>query len=139
MGYKVSKSSAEKYFTLQRYSDAYEEAMGTKLNEKDLDTYEKIITVMKVQQSLNTYSSYANMKHYPDALNALLRGLQKYDDNIDMAMDLEIEGDLKVCKDKILSILRDEFGLSETDAYDILSLDEGAYTDKVVSIAKKKG
>ncbi len=138
-GYKVSKSSAEKYFTLQRYSDAYEEAMGTKLNEKDPDTYEKIITVMKVQQSLNTYSSYANMKHYPDALNALLRGLQKYDDNIDMAMDLEIEGDLKVCKDKILSILRDEFGLSETDAYDILSLDEGAYTDKVVSIAKKKG
>ena len=107
--------------------------------EKDPDTYEKIITVMKVQQSLNTYSSYANMKHYPDALNALLRGLQKYDDNIDMAMDLEIEGDLKVCKDKILSILRDEFGLSETDAYDILSLDEGAYTDKVVSIAKKKG
>lgn len=50
--------------------------MGTKLNEKDPDTYEKIITVMKVQQSLNTYSSYANMKHYPDALNALLRGLQ---------------------------------------------------------------
>ena len=138
-GYKVSKSSAEKYFTLQRYSDAYEEAMGTKLKEKDPDTYDKIITVMKVQQSLNTYSSYANMKHYPDALNALLRGLQKYDDNIDMAMDLEIEGDLKVCKDKILSILRDEFGLSETDAYDILSLDAGAYSDRVVSIAKKKG
>lgn len=93
---------------------------------------------MKVQQSIDTYSSYAEMKYYPDALNALLRGLQKYDENIDMAMDLEIEGDMKVCKNRILSILKDEFGLSEKKAYDILSLDNTAYTKRVVGIAKKK-
>ena len=123
---------------LFRSSDAYNEARGTKLKDKEPELYDKIITVMKVQQSIDTYSSYAEMKYYPDALNALLRGLQKYDENIDMAMDLEIEGDMKVCKNRILSILKDEFGLSEKKAYDILSLDNTAYTKRVVGIAKKK-
>ena len=137
-GYKSAKSDAERYFTLKKYNSAYEKAMGSKMQEKDPETYEKIVTVMKVQQSLNSYSSYASMKHYPDALNALLRGLQKYDDNYDTAMELEIEDDLKACKDKIISILRDEYGLSEKEAYSILKLNGEAYENKVVSIAMKK-
>lgn len=137
-GYNSSKSEAEKYFSLQRYSEAYNEARGTKLEDRDPELYNKIVTVMKVQQSLDTYSSYAEMKYYPDALNALLRGLQKYDNNIETAMDFEVEGDIKVCRNKILSILKDEFGLSEKGAYDILSLDDDAYTERVVNIAKKK-
>lgn len=137
-GYSASKSEAERYFTLQKYSDAYNEARGTKMQDKDPELYDKIVTVMKVQQALDSYSSYAVMKYYPDALDSLLRGLQKYDENIDMALDLEIESDMKVCKNRILSILKDEFGISEQKAYDILSLDAEAYTRKVVGIAKKK-
>lgn len=137
-GYRLSRSETEKYFQLKRYSDAYKEAIGSKLQKKDPDEYEKIVTVMKVQQSLDTYSSYTAMKYYPDALNALLRGLQKYDENIDTARDLEVDGDLKVCRDKILGILKDEFRLSESQAYAILNLDNESYINRVVSIAKKK-
>lgn len=137
-GYRLTKSESEKYFQLKKYSDAYKEAMGSKLKDKEPDEYEKIITVMKVQQSLNTYSSYTAMKYYPDALNALLRGLQKYDENIEKARDLEVDGDLKECRKKILSILKDEFGLSEAQAYAILRLDNENYTKRVVGIAKKK-
>lgn len=137
-GYNASKSEAERYFTLQKYTDAYNEARGTKMEDKDPELYDKIITVMKVQQSIDSYGSYAAMKYYPDALDALLRGLQKYDENIDMALDLEIEGDMKVCKNRILGILKEEFSLSEQEAYNILSLDAEAYTRKVVGIAKKK-
>ena len=137
-GYSASKSEAERYFTLQKYSEAYNEARGTTMQDKDPELYDKILTVMKVQQALDSYSSYAVMKYYPDALDSLLRGLQKYDENIDMALDLEIEGDMKVCKNRILSILKDEFSLSEQEAYNILSLDDEAYTRKVVGIAKKK-
>lgn len=78
------------------------------------------------------------MKYYPDALNALLRGLEKYDENIETARDLEVDSDLEVCKDKILGILKDEFGLSKSQAYAILKLDNELYTNRVVSIAKKK-
>jgi hypothetical protein len=89
---------------------------------------------MKVQRSINSYENYENMKYYPDALNALLVGLKKYDENIETARDLEVEADMDSCKDEILAILQDEFKLSEKEAYDILSLKKEAYTDKVVEI-----
>ena len=137
-GYSMNKSQANKYFNLQKYRSAYERVIGTNLKAKDPDTYEKIITVMKVQQALDSYSSYENMKYYPDALNSLLKGLRRYDENIDKAVNLEAEGDMEVCKNKILSILKDEFGLSESEAYDILSLNTEDYSNKVVKIAMDK-
>jgi len=136
--YRLVKSEAERYFELQRYSDAYKEAIGSRLEEKEPDMYEKIVIVMKVQQALDKYSNYSNMKYYPDALNALLEGLKKYDENIDTARDIGVDGDLKVCRNKILSVLKDEFGLSEAQADAILSLEGEKYTAKVVSVAKKK-
>ena len=41
------------------------------------------------------------MKYYPDALNSLLKGLRRYDENIDKAVNLEVEGDMEICKNKI--------------------------------------
>lgn len=137
-GYRLTKSETDRYFKLKKYTDAYKEVAGSKVKDKEPDEYEKIMTVMTVQQSLNTYNNYTAMKYYPDALNALLRGLQKYDENIEKARDLEVDGDLDACKDNILSILKDEFGLSESSAYAILRLNKESYVNKVVSIAKKK-
>ena len=102
------------------------------------ETYDKIVTVMKVQHALDSYSNYEEMRYYPDALNSLLKGLKKYDDNIEKARQLEVDDDLGSCKRRILGILSDEFGLSESEAYDILSLDTKAYTDKVVKTATEK-
>ena len=42
---------------------------------------------MKVQQALDSYSSYEDMEYYPDALNSLLKGLRRYDENIDEDLD----------------------------------------------------
>ena len=53
------------------------------------------------------------------------------------AYDLEIENDLASVYDKILDILSDEFGLSKSQAYDILSLGSSEYTSKVNAIAAK--
>ena len=137
-GYSSTKSVAEKDFKMGKYEDAYKEVLGTKISTKDPETYNKIITVMKVQHALDSYDNYEGMKYYPEALNSLLQGLKKYDDNIETARKLFIEADLESCKKKILAILSDEFGLSESEAYDILSLDTQAYTDKVVKIATEK-
>lgn len=137
-GYSSTKSVAEKDFKMGKYEDAYKEVLGTKISTKDPETYNKIITVMKVQHALDSYDNYEGMKYYPEALNSLLQGLKKYDDNIETARKLFIEADLESCKKKILAILSDEFGLSESEAYDILILDTQAYTDKVVKIATEK-
>ena len=137
-GYASAKQAADKYFKMGKYTEAYQEALGTKMRDKDPEMYQKIKTVMKVQQSINAYQNYERVGYYPDALNALLQGIRKYDDNLSTAIDLEANQDLKKCREQILSNLQSEFGVSESEAYSLLSLDQNSYTDKVVEIGRQK-
>ena len=136
-GSGLDKKKATNYFEMHRYSQAYESAVGINMKEKNPEQYKKIVTVMKVQHALDSYQNYENVKKYPEALDALLMGLKKYDANKKTAYDLEIENDLASVYDKILDILSDEFGLSKSQAYDILSLGSSEYTSKVNAIAAK--
>ena len=136
--YRSTIKEATSFFDAGRYTDAYQEILGTDMKKNDQETYDKIVTVMKVQRALNSYENYDNMKYYPDALNALLVGLKKYDENLDTAKSLEVEEDLDSCRDKIVTLLDEEYGLSESQARELLVLDKTAYTDKVVAIAMKK-
>ena len=137
-GSGLDKKKATNYFEMHRYSQAYESAVGTNMKEKNPEQYKKIVTVMKVQHALDSYQNYENVKKYPEALDALLMGLKKYDANKKTAYDLEIENDLASVYDKILDILSDEFGLSKSQAYDILSLGSSEYTSKVNAIQLSK-
>lgn len=136
--YRSTIKEATSFFDAGKYTDAYQEILGTDMKKSDQETYDKIVTVMKVQRALNSYENYDNMKYYPDALNALLVGLKKYDENLDTAKSLEVEDDLDSCRDKIVTLLDEEYGLSESQARELLVLDKTAYTDKVVAIAMKK-
>ena len=137
-GYSSSKKQAMKYFEMGKYEQAYQEVLGTKVKEKDPDTYNKIRTVMQVQRALDSYQNYDAMNYYPDALNALIRGLQRYDANLETAKQLEIEDEIDGCKEQIVSLLQSEYGVSESQARELLSLDKAEYTSKVVEIAMKK-
>ena len=59
-------------------------------------------------------------------------GLKKYDANKKTAYDLEIEDKLESVYQEILDILSEEFHLSKSQAYDILSLSGGDYTKKLM-------
>jgi len=137
-GYSSSKKQAMKYFEMGKYEQAYQEVLGTKVKEKDPDTYNKIRTVMQVQRALDSYQNYDAMNYYPDALNALIRGLQRYDANLETAKQLEIEDEVDGCKEQIVSLLQSEYCVSESQARELLSLDKAEYTSKVVEIAMKK-
>ena len=123
---------------MKKYTQAYQEILGKDIKKKDKDTYDTIVTVMRVQRSINSYENYDKLKYYPDALNALLVGLRKYDENIKAGRELEVEKDMDSCRAEILSILGDEFGLSEQEAYEILSMEKQAYTNKVVEIGMEQ-
>ncbi len=51
---------------------------------------------------------------------------------------LEIEDEVDGCKEQIVSLLQSEYGVSESQARELLSLDKAEYTSKVVEIAMKK-
>lgn len=136
--YRSTMKQATGFFEAGKYTDAYQKILGTDMKKKDQETYDKIITVMKVQRSLNSYENYDNMKYYPDALNALLMGLKRYDENIETARNLEVEKDMDSCKEKILTLLDEEYGLSEEQARELLSLKKDTYTDRVVKLGLQK-
>lgn len=136
--YARIKKEASNYFEMGKYTEAYKSAIGTDMKEKDSEEYDKIRTVMRVQQSINAYQNYARVKYYPEALDALLRGLKRYDANIEHGIELEVDKDMMACRKQILSILKTEFKMSESDAYAIISLDKSKYQNKVIKIGVKK-
>ena len=137
-GYISTKNKAVDYFEMGKYTQAYQEAIGTNMSEKDKEEYDKIKVVMKVQQSLNAYQNYDRVSYYPEALDALLRGLKRYDANIDRGIELEVDSDMMSCRKQILTLLQADFNLSESDAYSILALDSEKYQKKVVELGLKK-
>lgn len=134
-GVNRAKRAANSYFKLGKYTQAYQEILGTDLKKKDPDTYNKIKTVMQVQRAINAYQNYNEMNYYPDALNALLRGIERYDTNLESAKELDVVSDMDQCRAQILSLLNSEFSVSEQEAYALLALDQNQYTTKVVQLA----
>lgn len=136
--YMSAKKEAENYFEMGKYTEAYKAAIGTNMRNKDPEEYNKIKTVMKVQQCLNAYQNYQRMKYYPEALDALLRGLKRYDANLSTATELEVDDDLMTCRKQLLSALETEFNMSEQDAYRYLAMEKADYQDAVVKAGMKK-
>lgn len=134
-GYHSVKKQANEYFEMGKYEQAYQEVMGTNVKDKDPDTYNKIRTVMQVQRAIDSYNNYNEMNYYPDALNALVQGIKRYDNNLESAKELEVTGQLDQCKAKVVQLLQSQFGVSESQARELLTLEKDQYSKEIVSIA----
>ena len=118
--YTISIKNAKSYFDTRKYTEAYNEVYGIDIKAKDLETYDKIMTVMFVNKQLNSYNNYYTIKQYPEALDALLKGLKRYDKYVTLANMLGIKSDLDYVRKQILSELNRVFNLSEKDAMKII-------------------
>lgn len=136
--YKNSISRAKNYFKEDQYSQAYGELNGLHIKKKDEKLYEQVRTVMYVDKELNSYRNYTNIRMYPEALDSLLKGLEKYDYYIDRAREAEVTEDYDKLKNKILSELKKEYNMTEKNAYDLLNnQDQYDYSQKVIKIANE--
>ena len=136
--YNGSISRASAYFAEDQYSAAYDEISGLDVKAKDQELYEQIRTVMFVNKELNSYQNYTGIRMYPEALDSLIKGLEKYDKHIDDAKDMDVSEDLDKVRGRIISELENEYGLSEKEAYKLLNItDREAYSEKVIEIANQ--
>ena len=93
---------------------------------------------MFVNKELNSYQNYTGIRMYPEALDSLIKGLEKYDKHIDDAKDMDVSEDLDKVRGRIISELENEYGLSEKEAYKLLNItDREAYSEKVIEIANQ--
>ncbi|ROR29467.1 hypothetical protein EDD66_103405 [Mobilisporobacter senegalensis] len=138
ISYSSSITKASTEFQRQRYNYAYDALSGVEVKDKDMELYDKVMTVMYVNKQLNSYNSFYSMGAYPQALDSLVKGLNRYDKYIDLAKELGIETDLNYVRDQILSELKNSYQLSEEEALDILkSEDQTTYSKKVYDAAQK--
>lgn len=134
--YAASITIAEKEFENQRYNEAYEDVAGLEIKEDDQTFYLQVMTVMYTYKQLNSFNRYYSMKLYPEALDSLLKGLQRYDKYSALASVIEIETDMNFVRDKLVQQLSDVYGLSEHEAVKLAAMeDREAYSEKIYEIA----
>lgn len=129
--YTLVIAKATNYFERQRYGLAYREILGVEVKEQHQELEDQIYTVMYVERQYEAYQNYVILNQPDLALDALLQGLDKYDVYYDDAVALNIVDDLNIAKTKILAALTNTYGLSETEAKEILQMDDRAYTSQI--------
>ncbi len=136
--YTINIKHAEESFNRQLYNDAYQNVYGIDIKEEDLEIYDKIMTVMYVNKQLNSYNNFLNLKKYPEALDSLLKGLERYEKYYMLASVHGIESDLNYVKENIIEELNETFFLSEEDAKVLLAYeDQTTYSMAVYELASE--
>lgn len=137
--YTIVIKKATDYFERQRYRLAYDEIAGVDVKKKDEDLKNRIYTVMYVERLYESYENNVKLERYDRALDALLRGIEKYDEHYDEAVELGIVADIDSCKAKIVVALQDRYGLSEEAAYEIIALEGQEYSQRLVKVCENIG
>lgn len=132
INYKKVIKKATDYFNRQRYHLAYDEISGVEVKEKDQELKDKIYTVMYVERLYESYENNMKLERYDKALDSLLRGIEKYDEHYDEAVELDIVKDIDSSKQKIIAALATTYALSLDDAYSILELEGQEYNRKLL-------
>ncbi len=130
--YSLSIKNAEIEFERDEYTLAYNEIYGLEIKDEDIMLYDRIMTVMYVQKQLNSYYNHYQMGDKPKALDSLLKGLQRYEKYIELAVKLDVDSDLDAVRKEILKEINATFSLTEQEAMEIIQSDSQAeYSKKV--------
>ena len=130
--YSLGIRTATNNFDMKRYNQAYNEVYGLDIKDRDIEIYDKIMTVMFVNKQLNSYNNNYSLGQYPEALDSLLKGLTRYDKYIKFATKLGIKSDLKYVRKQIIGELKSKFDMKEDEAMSIInSEDQVQYSNNV--------
>ena len=126
--YSQAIKKAKDYFERHRYNLAYNEISGVDVKEDDQELRDRIYTVMYVERLYESYENNMALGRPDKALDALVRGLEKYDVHYEEAVELNVVEDIDICKEKILLALETDFGLNEEGAYLLMQLEGQVYS-----------
>lgn len=132
--YSFAINKANKYLANDNYEKAYQQLSGLELNEKDKYIYRQISVIMYVQRQYDSYNNYMKMNKKTEALNSLVKGIEKYELYIDEAKLLNVGDDVEAIKELILTALRDDFKISEAEARKLVKLSQDNFTQYYLKI-----
>ncbi|MCH5260562.1 MAG: hypothetical protein J1F18_12445, partial [Lachnospiraceae bacterium] len=132
---QVDKREARLAFDHNQYDQVYELLYGKKLSEEDEVLLEKSGIILKMQRKLDSYENYKKMDMQLEALDALIEGVSRYQNLRSDAAMYNVGSETADIYEQILIALSVDFGLSESDALDIISSgDDVTYSQRLQAV-----
>ena len=133
--YSNAMSSGEAYFQQKDYEKAYEAISGVDAKEVDRDEVEKIRICMSIKKEWNSYNNYYKLKMYLEAVDSLIKGVRKCDENSDRIEALSIETNVSEMDNMFIKKLADEYSVTEQQVKELISMtDRVKYTKSLQDI-----
>lgn len=131
-GYTINYSGninlAKDYYANQEYDKAYNSLDGIKLSGDDETLYKQAKVVMYVQRQYESYENYEKMNMHTEALNALVKGVDRYQTYRSEAKELGVEDKMTEVYNLIIKAFKDKFKMSETEVISLVELSKLDFT-----------
>ncbi len=139
LGYSISTNSAQSAYDNGDYFSAYEELVGLELDADDEELFAKSRLLADLQKREREYNVFISQEDYALALDALIMGVGSYNENYADAEAYGVEDVYQDLGDTLLTLLKDQFGISEEEALEIYSLNREDYSIRINEIIKELG
>ncbi len=134
LGYRMAMSKARAAYENTEYFDAYEALIGMEMDEDDIDFFRKTRLLGDLQKRYQEYNTFVGREMYDLALDSLLTGVGRYDENYEEAKSLGIENEYKTWGEALTQILSDQFGVSSEEAIAMYKLNREDYSIRLDEI-----
>lgn len=128
VNYNTSVSTAKHNMGNGNYIEAYEALSGLKLNKDDQSLYDQASAVMYVQRQYESYKNYSSMGMHTEAINALIKGLERYNLYYDKAVEFGVVKQVDDLRAEIIKRLEEDYKISETEAQKLLDMSKENFT-----------
>lgn len=134
----VDKNNAREAFYVGDYETVYKLLYGKQLNDSDQLLFKRVETVLSIQRKLDAYENKKAMGKEHEALDALLQGIERYND-LEDAEAIGVQGEVDALYDQMCGILLNNYGLTAEEAMLIIGYGEVEYSRAVYDLAEGKG
>lgn len=130
----IQKQDAHAAYDQGDYAEVYDLLYGKELNEQDEVLFQGSNLILQMDRKLSSYDNYVNLDMRTEALNALVTGVERYQQILPEAESYNVAAEVNDIYAQILERLS-AFGLTEQDALDILaSEDDVTYTQRLEAV-----
>ena len=107
----------------------YELLYAVERSEQDEILFQRSNLILQMRRKAASYENYINLNMRLEALNALIGGVERYQQVLPKAEQYNVVDEVSTTYSQILGLLSTEFGVSESEALEIIALkDNVEYT-----------
>ena len=132
--YNTNSSQAKTYYNNSEYDKAYSKLNGMKLNSNDKTLYEQASTIMYVKRQYDSYKNYMSLNMKTEALDALIKGIDRYNTFRSTAQELGIDDKFKAEYQNIIDALQNTFKISEAQGISLADMSNSDFTNYYLKI-----